>query len=271
MTLVLFLLAVLVGLGALALMRARQIYRRDGHWAFLVTRIPWTDRTLSEANLDDMPPAARRWLVWAIGKTTPLRPVAVIASSRQSRIAPGCTLSCRQVLAFPHGAVWRLRWTRFGLPAALSMSSDPTAAEGTAWHAGLVTGRRAGSVAAQAMLAAQCAAEAALWTPAAFVNAAGVTMEESGPSMVAVTWEAGGTGFRMEIEMAPDGEPLLATVTSGSLTLVARPSGFEDREGTRVARAIALETREGSEQTPFALARLETIRHVGPFIGHSHA
>lgn len=271
MTLVLFLLAVLVGLGAFALMRARQIYRRDGHWAYLATRTPWTDRTLAEANLDEMPPAARRWLVWAIGETTPLRPVAVIASSRQSRIAPGCTLSCRQVLAFPHGAVWRLRWTRFGLPAALSLSTNPDGAKGTAWRAGLVPGRRAGNVASQAMLAGQCAAEAALWTPAAFISALGVTMEATGPSMVTVAWEAGGMSFRMAIEIAPDGEPLLVTVTSGSMTLVARPSGFEDREGTRVARAIALETREGSEPPPFALARLETIRPVDPFIGHSHA
>ena len=269
MTMVLMLVAGMT-LGMLVLMRARQIYRRDGHWAFLVTRTPWWDRRLTKVDLDGLPPAMRRWIGWAISEETPLRAVAVIASSRQSRIAPGRILSCRHVLAFPHGAVWRLHWAWLGLPAALSLSTEPTVQAVTTWRAGFVPIRRAGGLASQAMLSAQCATEAAVWTPAAFVSAPGVTMEEISPSRVAVGWEADGTGFRMEVEITPHGQPLLLTVEWGSMALMATPSGFEKHEGRLVARTITFEARPGSEPPPFSSARLETIRLVGPFIEHSH-
>lgn len=270
MATVLVFLAAMCAAGLAAAIRARQIYRRDGYWAFLVTRTPWQDRTFADADLDHLPPPARLWLGWAAAETTALRPVAVVASSRQSALAPGA-LSCRQVLAFPHGAVWRLRWKQLGLPAALSLSTDKPGAAGTAWHAGLLPGRRAGSIASQSLLIAQCAAEAALWTPAAMACARGVTFEQRDPSTVSARWNVEDRDMQLRIEIAPDGEPRRLTITSGAVKLIATPSEFEDHEGVRIPRAIGFEVSAGEEPAPFSSARLEAIRPLGPFIGHSHA
>jgi len=221
----------------------------------------------------DLPEPARRYFLYTIAPGTPLRRAAVIEMGGEiglgTRDAPGYRpMAARQILAPPHGFVWRL-------DAGLIAGSDgmtPDTSWTRFWLAGLLPVVRAGGD-ADAFRSAfgRVVAEGTFWTPAVFLPGPGIRWEEVDADTARVTLSAHGLEQSVEITVAEDGQPVRVVMPRWS---DANPEGewrvqpfggdlseFRDFGGYRLPTHVDGGNLIGTEDYfPFFKARVTDIR-----------
>lgn len=208
---ILYLFLALFGVSLSALLGLRLLDWRADHaeWARLAGLQPERPLRYDSKMVDGLPKPAQRYFDFAIASGTSLLPVVEIATGGEfslgSRDAPNYrAMEAHQVLAAPHGFVWRLRlpgkmpvsgsdsggWTRFrilGLLPVARMGGDPD-------HAQSAHGR--------------CIAESVIWSPAAVLPGPGVVWEGVDLNTARVTVSRGARSQAVDVKVDADGRPL---------------------------------------------------------------
>jgi hypothetical protein len=158
--------------------------------------------------VDDLPAPARRFFVYAIRPGTRLRTVCRISMRGRfglgTRAAPNYVpMRAEQVLASPHGFVWRLKAGRGPMRITGSDAAIGTRSWSRFWVAGIVPVARAGGTRDHALSAfARHVAEAVFWTPAALLPQEGIMWEAVDDTTARVTVRR--DGFEQSVEMTVD-------------------------------------------------------------------
>jgi hypothetical protein len=224
---------------------------------------------------------ARRYFKYVIGEAAPIRTVAVIRMSGElglgTKDKPNYgPMQAEQILAPPHGLVWKLdagrgfkritgsdgfdgetSWVRFWL-----LDTFPVVrAGGTSDHARAAFGR--------------VVAEAVFWAPAALLPNSGVTWEAIGADAARATVTHGGMTQTVDVTVADDGRPTMVVIPRWSdanpeKSYRLQPFGgylseFRDFDGYRLPTRVEGGNFIGTEQYfPFYKARIEELRFVAP-------
>ena len=183
---------------------------RDGiAWQTLAKTAQDITATYDPSIVAHLPEPARRYFNFSIAPGTRLSGVAVIEMQGQIGLGDKANpnyqpMSARQILAPPHGLVWRMKaglisgsdgampdtsWTRFwlfNLVPVVRTSGDPD-------HHRSAFGR--------------VVAEAAFWTPAALLPSETVTWDARGPNRSRATITANGLTQWVEITVDDQGAP----------------------------------------------------------------
>ncbi len=157
----------------------------------------------------NLPDPARRYFLYTITPGTPLWTVAEITMGGElgfgSKHSPGYrVMRARQILAAPHGFVWRVR--------AGSISGTDAATPDASWsrfrlfHL-LPVGRVGFDRDHMRTSFGRFIAEAVFWTPAALLPGPGIRWEASGPDIARVSVSVGGRDQEVEVTVAQDGQP----------------------------------------------------------------
>ena len=205
------LLLALLGLTLATLLILRMMDRcaDRAEWRRLAALQPAVPPIYDPAVVADLPEPARRFFSFVITPGTPLLPVAEIDMgglfSLGSRSAPKYqSMHARQILAAPHGFVWRLylsgalpvvgsdscSWTRFSILGVIPVArsgGDPD-------HARSAFGR--------------CVAEAVFWTPAAVLPGPGVSWAHVDANTARVTLARGELSQSVDVKVDVEGRPL---------------------------------------------------------------
>lgn len=199
---------VLVLAAALVLWRMTDTVRANAAWSRLAA-LGGNARVFDLAMVEDLPEPARRYFAFTIAEGTPLSSVAVIEMDGQIGLGTKNdpkyqSMHARQILAPPHGLVWRLNtgaitgsdgalpetsWTRFWLfhlVPVVRISGDPD-------HRRSAFGR--------------VVSEAAFWAPASLLPSKQVSWEARGPDVARATVAFGNFTQWVDITVGPDGEP----------------------------------------------------------------
>lgn len=196
-------------LGTLLILRLLDRRAEQAEWDKLSSLQPPNPARYDSSMVADLPEPARRFFNFAIAAGTPLYTVAEIDMGGQfslgSQEEPDYQLmQAHQILAAPHGFVWRLnlpgiipvsgsdsgRWTRFrilGFIPVARMGGDSD-------HARSAYGRYA--------------AEAVFWTPAAILPRAGVTWEGVDEHTARVTITHGELSQAVDVTVNAEGQPI---------------------------------------------------------------
>lgn len=192
--LILFLLATM-GVVLIVLRAWRWTDHQADHavWARLTSHQPSTPGTFDPAMIVDLPEPAQRFFRFAIRPGTPLYTVAEISMKGQLSLGDEADpnylcMRAEQILAAPHGFVWRLN-ARRGL---MRMSGSDVATDDVSWSRfwlmGIAPVARAGGNADHARSAfGRYVAEAVFWTPAALLPNDNVRWESIDESTARVT------------------------------------------------------------------------------------
>lgn len=192
------LIVFLAGLALCALLwlRVRDARADRAAWARLAAMQPAVLQGFDPAMVADLPEPAQRYFRFAIAPGTPLLPVAEIDMGGQfslgTRDAPGFRpMRGRQILAAPHGFVWRVR-----LPGWIPLSGSDAGSASTSWTRfrmlGLIPLARLGGDRDHLRAAfGRYVAEAVFWTPAALLPAPDVRWQATGPDTASVTLSLG--------------------------------------------------------------------------------
>ncbi|HMN19905.1 MAG TPA: hypothetical protein PKA16_00780 [Ottowia sp.] len=201
-------LALTAGLLWLGWLRLRDGRDERAEWQRLCALQPRQPQAFLPDQVADLPEPAQRYFRHVILPGARLWTVGEIDMGGQfslgTRTRPGYRpMQARQVLAVPHGFVWRL-WLRGGLPI-----SGSDAAGWTRFRVlGLLPVARLGGDADHARAAfGRSVAEAVFWTPAALLPRPGVHWEAIGPDAARVTVQSGTLSQAVEVRLAPDGCP----------------------------------------------------------------
>jgi hypothetical protein len=203
--------ALAIALGALLLWRQLD-HRAD--WAEmqrLVDMQPDNPERFSHQMLEGLPEPVRRYFTYAIAEGTELRRVAVIEMAGRfslgTKQAPNdMSMTATQVLAAPHGFVWKM-----SAGAGLMRLSGSDSAHWTRfWLAGLVPVARFGGTSDRRRSAfGRYVAEAVFWTPAALLPGPGITWEAVSDRTVRVTLRHEGLEQSVELEVDSEGRPIV--------------------------------------------------------------
>lgn len=212
----LFMLLLVTGITVIVSLLWRRTDRRanEALWASLARHQPANPVTFDPAMVADLPEPARRYFRFAIKPGTPLYTVAEIAMSGDFSLGDRAnpryfSMQANEILAAPHGFVWRVRAAR-GL---VHVSGADAAADNVSWSRfwllGMVPVARAGGNSDHLRSAfGRCAAEAVFWTPAALLPARNVRWEAVDSSTARVTLVHGGLSQTVDISLAADGRPV---------------------------------------------------------------
>ena len=182
-------------------------------WARLVSQQPVTPASFEPSMVSGLPGPAQRFFRFAIAAGTPLNTVAEIAMEGEfslgTKDAPNYVpMRARQILAAPHGFIWRVR-----AGDKVWFSGSDGADETTSWSRfrlfGLVPVARAGNNDDHARSAfGRQIAEAVFWTPAALLPGDGVEWQpvDDTTARVAVTHK--GLTQAVDVTVGSDGQPL---------------------------------------------------------------
>jgi hypothetical protein len=210
-----FLLLLVLGVlfCALILLRLRDWRKDRAEWLRLAALQPANPTRFDPAMVADLPEPAQRFFKFAIAPGTPLLPVAEIDMGGEfslgTRDAPNYRrMEARQILAAPHGFVWRMR-----LPGWLSMSGSDAGSESESWTRfsilGLIPAARMGKDADHLRSAyGRCVGEAVFWTPAALLPGPGVTWERIDQNTARVTVAVGALSQAVDITLNAGGQPI---------------------------------------------------------------
>lgn len=206
---------VAVALVASQLLRLRDERQADAAWAELANASSGRPTPFDPRVLQGLPEPAQRYLRHAIAPGAALRTVAVmemegefsLGTKAQPNYMP---MRAREVLAFPHGFVWR---PAIGSGAMRFAGSDGYLA-GEAWTRFWALGvvpvaRVSGGRDMARSAAARMFGEAALWTPAPLLPGAGARWEPVDEDTSRVTVSHRGEPLSLDITVAPDGSPLV--------------------------------------------------------------
>lgn len=205
-----FLLIVLAVSLFMAGWRALDVMRTGRAWSELASKAEASPPLFELSMIAGLPEPAQRFFRFAIAPGTPLSTVTVFEMEGElglgTKADPGYRpMTARQVLAPPHGLVWRLK-------AGVITGSDAALPE-TSWtrfwlFQGLPVVRVAGGEDHRRSAFGRVVAEAAFWTPAALLPSASVRWEERGPDVARATVTANGYSQWVDITVGPDGAPL---------------------------------------------------------------
>ncbi len=159
--------------------------------------------------VEGLPEPAQRFFRYAIAAGTPLQSVAEITTGGElgfgTKGAPNYKpMQATQVLAAPHGLVWRLK--------SGAISGSDGVIGGTSWTRfwlfGLIPVVRTGGTADHHRSAmGRVIAEAVFWTPAALLPSATVQWETVSKNSARVTVRAGSFPHVVDVTIAEDGQP----------------------------------------------------------------
>lgn len=276
MVIVVLVLALLAGMQVWRMADQREV---DGAWSQLRGHGSGTVETFDPAMVDGLPDAARRYFLFTIAPGTPLHSVSEIHMSGEmglgSKAEPGYQpMAARQILAPPHGFVWRLDRAGSG---AMRMSGSDAMVDDRSWTrfwllSTLPVVRVGDNMNHLRSSFGRLVAEAVFWAPAALLPQNGVAWEETdSPDRARAVVTRGGLRQVVEIAVAGDGRPRWVKIPRWSNV---NPEG-EWREqpfgGTldefRTFDGFTLPTRiDGGnhfgtdDYFPFFRARVETVR-----------
>lgn len=170
------------------------------------------------AMVADLPEPAARFFRFAIAPGTPLAAAAEIDMGGEvglgTKEAPGYRpMRARQILAAPHGLVWRLR----AGSGVMRISGSDGMVDGRSWVRfwllGLVPVVRAGEDADHLRAAfGRVVAEAAFWTPAALLPQAGARWEAVDADTARATLRHRGMTQTVDIRLDEEGRPLWVSI-----------------------------------------------------------
>lgn len=189
---------------------------REAAWGDLATRANQPSEPFDPAMVRDLPDAARRYFTHTIAPGTPLCTVAEITMEGEiglgDRSDPGYQpMRARQILAPPHGFVWRLESAGSGM-VRMQGSDGLTGNRSWTrfWLAWTLPVARAGADADHLRASfGRAVAEAVFWAPAALLPRNGVRWEKGDtPDRARAVVTRGSLSQILEIEVANDGRPL---------------------------------------------------------------
>ncbi len=233
-----------------------------------------------------LPEPARRYFSFTIRAGAAIRTVAEIRMSGEiglgTQDSPNYQpMSAEQILAPPHGLVWKLRagrgvmrilgsdgfdgetsWTRFWLMSALPI----VRVGGTSDHARAAFGR--------------VVAEAVFWAPAALLPNEHVTWEAVDTATARATVAFSGISQTVDVTVADDGRPTMVVIPRWSDANAARTyrlqpfggylSEFRDFDGYRLATRVEGGNLIGTDEYfPFYKVTVESIRFVPAVVDRS--
>ncbi|MEM7050723.1 MAG: DUF6544 family protein [Acidobacteriota bacterium] len=247
-------------------------------WDSLARTVPTGEQVrFDSAMVDGLPAAARRYFSYSIQPGTPL--VSAVELEMEGEIGLGTRdkpgyrpMRARQILAPPHGLVWRVRsgsiagsdgastsqsWTRFWLFGVLPV----VRAGGNADHRRAAFGR--------------VVAEAAFWAPASLLPGPHVTWHGVDEATARAEVRFGGLAQVVEVTVDDSGEPRQVVIerwSNANRDKVYRlqpfggvPSRFRDCEGYRLPTRVEGGNFFGTEDYfPFFKATVTTLRAAVP-------
>lgn len=259
-------------IAALLALRAGDARNDRAEWQRLLRCQPADDIRFGPAEILALPEPARRYFGFSIAPGTRLRTVAEIRMGGHfgagTRVRPDYrAMRAEQVLATPHGFVWRMRstgppwlsgsdsghWTRFRLFGLLPVAR----LGGTRDHARSAFGRHV--------------AEAVLWCPAALLPRFGARWEATGTDAARITLGDGNLEQTVDITVDDAGRPLTVQFARWSNAnpehawrlqpFGARPDDFREVAGYRVPFRVDAGNQFGTpDYFPFFRAEVRAIR-----------
>lgn len=207
-----FLIAGTVALVALGAWRWLDINAGKAAWASLASHQLSTGAVFDPAMVSGLPAPAQRFFRFAIAPGTPLYTVAEISMHGQFSLGDKAKpndvpMRAQQILATPHGFVWKVR-----TGGALRFSGSDGDNAGTSWSRfwlyGIVPVARAGNNHDHARAAfGRHVAEAVFWTPAALLPGEGIRWEPVDDTTARVTVTRRGLEQAVDVFVDPDGRP----------------------------------------------------------------
>lgn len=203
---------VAAALAALAAWRAGDVRFEKRTWQDLVSWQPASARRFDPSTLKHLPEPVQRFFRFAIAPGTPIAAVAEIGMTGElglgSKDRPNYQrIRAEQILAPPHGFVWRVR-TRSGLRLAGSDGATDGSSWSRFWLYGIVPVARAGGNPDHLRSSfGRCIAEALFWTPAALLPAEHVAWEVTGDDSARVTVAWNGLEQAIDLRLDADGRP----------------------------------------------------------------
>jgi len=205
--------AVALALVALRVWRATDERADRAAWQRLVSRQPADPAAFDVSMISGLPEAAQRYFRFSIAPGTPLWTVAEITMQGEfslgSRDNPAyMPMRAEQVLAAPHGFVWRVR---AGDRVWFSGSDGATGESSWSrfWLLGIAPVARAGNNPDHRRSAfGRYVAEALFWTPATLLPGDGVRWEAIDESSARVALEYGGLEQAVDVTVDIEGRPL---------------------------------------------------------------
>ncbi|WP_416768468.1 DUF6544 family protein [Sulfurimonas sp. ST-25] len=175
-------------------------------WRRLLSEQPEHPARFDPAMVAELPEAARRYFAYTIAPGTPLLRVAEIDMKGLFSLKPPeyFPMDARQILALPHGFVWKMR-----LGGGLPVSGSDTGSWTRFRILGLLPVARAGGDADHTRSAfGRCVIEAVFWTPAALLPGEGIAWEEVSESIARVTVTRGELSQSVNITLGHERQPI---------------------------------------------------------------
>lgn len=183
---------------------------RDGiAWQTLAKQAEGVSATFDPAMVAGLPEPARRYFAFSIAPGTRLSPVAVFEMEGEMGLGDKADpkyqpMSARQILAPPHGLVWRMK----AGPISGSDGAMPDTSWTRFWLFNLVpVVRVSGDADHHRSAFGRVVAEAAFWTPAALLPSDTVRWDARGPDRARATVTANGFSQWVEITVDARGAP----------------------------------------------------------------
>jgi hypothetical protein len=214
MTLILLFFAALGLLfGGLLLLRWRDRRADLAAWFRIAALQPANPMRFDPAMVACLPEPAQRFFKFAIAPGTPLLPVAEVDMGGQfsmgTKDAPNYRrMQAQEILAAPHGFVWRMR-----LLGWVPVSGSDAGSVSGSWTRfrilGFIPVARMGGDADHARSAyGRYVAEAVFWTPAALLPGAGVSWQEVDQDTARVTVAIDALSQAVDVTINAEGQPV---------------------------------------------------------------
>lgn len=255
----------------------------DAAWTQLRAAGQSPPKVFDPAMVTGLPEAARRYFLYTIAPGTPLHTVSEIRMGGEiglgDRESPAYQpMRARQILAPPHGFVWRLEAAGSG---AMQMSGSDAMADERSWTRfwlfwTLPVVREGKDLNHMRSSFGRVVAEAVFWAPAALLPQNGVQWEDGeAPDRARAVVMHGALSQALEIAVAEDGRPLWVMIPRWSNANPEREWRFQPFGGTlddfQTFGGFTLPTRIdggnhfGTENYfPFFRARVEDVRFPAP-------
>lgn len=192
----------------------RLVDRRADHvqWLRLKAVQPANPKRFNPLMTAELPEPAQRFFTFAIAPGTPLLPVAEINMgglfSLGTKERPDYRpMEARQILAAPHGFVWRMQ-----MPGKVPISGSDAGSDSRSWTRFRIFGfipvaRMGGNEDHLRAAYGRYIAEALFWTPAALLPGPGVTWQAIDKDMARVTVTSGALSQAVNISVNAEGQP----------------------------------------------------------------
>ncbi|MCW8934525.1 MAG: hypothetical protein OQK98_07355 [Gammaproteobacteria bacterium] len=262
-------------LASLLILRLLDWRADQSEWQKLTSLQPANPEQYDPSMVANLPEPARRFFNFSIAPGTPLYTVAEIDMGGQFSLGslekPDYqAMQAYQVLAAPHGFVWRLK-----LPGLVPVSGSDSARWTRFRILGFIPVARMGGESDHSRSAyGRYVAEAVFWTPAAILPRAGVTWEEIDENTARVTMTHEKISQAVDVTVNAEGQPVEVSFKRWSN---ANPekihrlqsfggylSDFRIVQGFKLPFSIEAGNMFGTnEYFPFYKAKVSSIRFPG--------